>query len=863
MAIVQLINSFNAGELSPFLSSRVDLEKYRNGCQQLQNFIILPYGGAIRRPGTEYRNAAKHADKRGRLIGFNFSTTTNFILEFGEGYIRFWSRSTGQRIEKGSAPAWVTATAYAAGSYVTQGGTIYYCLTAHTSGTFATNLAEGKWLAQTILEVPTPYTEAQLRDLQYVQINDLMYIVHPGHAPRKLSRLADDDWKFEEVPWTWPAFLDENTEATTLTARPTATTAWVTSQAYVVGNYVLQGGIVYRCLIAHTSGTFTTDKNALKWAEAPSLPKDIAITLTASADLFESAHVGSYWSIAHRRNTAYVEQVLNSTDGNSASLEVLGDWELTTYGRWDGRLKVERSYDSGATWETLRTYESSSEGERNVSTTGKEEKQCQLRLNWDGDAAGTSSPNARLEAGDNRIHGVVRITGFTSATSVTATVVNPLQSTTATKIWAEGAFSTKRGFPRTVALHEQRLVFGGTLYRPLTLWGSVVDDFDNFRYTTNDDGAFLFSLSANESNPIQWLMSQGALLIGTAGDEWTLGASDDAQVLSPTNVRAKRQSSYGSKYLQARIVNEVILFTQRQGRKVRELTYSFEKDGWVAPDLTVLAEHISGGEIVESAFQQQPDAIYWAITGSGGLVGMTYERDQNVVGWHRHTTQGEFESVATVYGGGGADEVWFLVRRVVDGQIVRYVERFKPDFRQTLEAEDKPAWWYLDCAKQFTFEPKSAAVSGLAHLEGLEVSILGDGAVQPVRTVDGGAITLQREAAKALVGLSYESILSPMKLEAALQDGTAQGRPARVPRLVTRFYKSLNCEYSADGVEWDKFYFRDSSMPMGDSPPPFTGDKEVYTGANWADGAEVWLRQTSPLPLCVLAIIPKWDVGGD
>jgi len=768
--MIQLLPSFNAGELSPLLDARTSLEKYQSGCRTLQNFIILPYGGAIRRPGTEYIRPAKYANKRSRLVGFNFSTTTSYILEFFELGIRFFSN--GQMVE--SAPG-------------------------------------------TPFEVATPYVEAELRDLQYVQINDIVYLVHPNHSPRKLSRVSATSWTLAEIDWTWPALLDENVEETTLTA-------------------------------SATTGT--------------------GITITASAAVFSEAQVGAYFAIAHRRDTSYVERSLNGTVSSSA-LDVLGDWELTSYGTWNGTLNVQRSYD-GTNWETLRTYSSSTNFPRNVSTTGREEKQCKLRVSFAGSG---SSAEARLEVGDNRFYGLVKITGFTSATSVTASVVKPLYATTATKVWAEGAFSAKRGFPRTVCLHEQRLIFGGTKSRPLSVWGSVVDDFENFRYTANDDGAFLFALSASESNPIQWMVSQTKLLIGTAGDEWTLGASDESQVLSPTNVQARRQSSFGSKYLQARIVNEVVIFTQRQGRKVRELTYSFEKDGWVAPDLTILAEHITKGELLECAFQQQPDAILWGITGAGLLVGMTYERDQNVVGWHRHTTgtrkvedvvvSDEFESVAAIYGGSGADEVWFVVKRTVNGNTVRYVERLRTNFRQVFDEADKPNWWYVDCAKVFTSESPAAGVTGFSHLEGRTVSVLGDGAVQPERTVAGGGMTLQRAIRQAVIGLPYESVLQPMKLDAALPDGAAQGRRARIHEVVARLHKSLGGEYSTDGAQWDKIYARDMGDRMDASPPVFTGDRKFYTGANYGDAADLWIRQVLPLPLCVLALIPKWNAYGE
>jgi hypothetical protein len=149
---------------------------------------------------------------------------------------------------------------------------------------------------------------------------------------------------------------------------------------------------------------------------------------------------------------------------------------------------------------------------------------------------------ARLEAADSRVYGIVKVTGFTSPTQVTVNVVNPVAKTTATKIWSEGAWSTSQGFPRTVTLHQGRIFYGGTERRPLSIWGSVVDDFQNLRLTTNNDGGLFLTLSAKEANRLMWMESQDKLLIGTSGNEWTLGASTD-EGITPSNVTAQKQSS--------------------------------------------------------------------------------------------------------------------------------------------------------------------------------------------------------------------------------------------------------------------------------------------------------------------------------
>lgn len=818
MAAHKLLTSSNAGELSPLLDARVDIEKYHSGCQQLENFLILPYGGVLRRAGTEWLGTPKFADRMARLVSFNFSTTTNFQIEFGHQYCRFWSN--GFQVIKATAPAWVTATPYVAGvSYVTVSAIIYYCVVSHTSGaTFATDLTNGNWVAQSIVEVITPYQEAQLRELQFCQINDLLYIVHPEHYVAKLTRVADENWTWGRLSWVFPPALDENITETTIT--PSATT----------GN----------------------------------------ITLTASTAIFESSHVGGWWLIGHARttagasNAASAEVVMAAVNATSTMVRVIGPWEMTTFGSWAGELRIERRPFGGTIWEILRTYRNNTVGERNVSTTGNEEKLMEMRLNWFTLSVAGTNPLARLSVGEARYFGAVEITGLTSATVVSATVRLELNEATATKLWAEAAFSSRQGFPRAIALHDGRLMLAATKLKPLKLYGSVIDDFENFRTGSREDQAIAFTIAANESNPINWMVNQqGKLLLGTAGEEWSMAAQDDAAALSATNVRAIRQSSYGSAFIQAKLINEVIMFVQRQGKKLRELTFAFEKDGWVAPDLCILANHISDAGFRELAFQQQPDAVLWAITAGGALVGMTYERDQNVVGWHRHTTEGVFETVSAIYGGSGPDEVWFIVKRTINGVVVRYIERMKPDHREAWDQEDKASWWYLDAAKKGVFAVDTSVIAGLSHLEGKAVYALVDGATQGPFTVSGGQITLQHAGKNILVGLKFTSVMKPMKLDIPLPDGTSSDRKGKIHKVAIRVHKSVGMQLSNDDITWQDIYFREQGNPMDASPPVFTGTKKVPTGAPYRDQCEIAIRQDKPMPLCILSIAPALDFHGD
>lgn len=766
-----LVTAFNGGELSPYMDARTDVAKYRSGCRRLENMVVLPYGGVYRRSGTEFLGEAKFADRRCRLIPFNFSTNTRFVLEFGHLYMRVWGNN----------------------SLVMDGGVPF--------------------------EIVTPYTEDQLRELQYAQLNDIMYIAHGSHAPMKLSRLADDDWTLTKVAFAYPPLVDMNTGAVTIASSAASGSA----------------------------------------------------TLTASGALFQSGHVGSQWAIQWPRTSSSLNETIDANKISTATLDIQGDWTITTVGTWIGTVRILRiptaamDANGGAgftAYEVVREFNSQGTA-RNFTATGSETDRVGLKIQI---ANYTSNTNARvfLESTDFNSGGTVTINSVASGTSAGVTVNKWLGSAiTATTQWSEAAFSGVRGYPRTVCFHEQRLCFGGTAAQPNTIWCSRVDDFENFQLGTKEDDAIQLTIASNEGNRITWMFSQKQLIVGTSGDEWTVGGATDSEPFSATNISARRQASYGSKYMRAVLLNDVLLFVQRRGRKVRELVYKFEQDGWVAPDLTVLSEHITQGELVELSFQQQPDAVLWAIRGDGVLIGMSYERDQEVVAWHRHITEGAFESVATVYGlGGDDDEVWFSVRRTINGTEKRYIERFKPDFRSTFDNEAKDDWWYLDCAGRYEGAP-ATVITGLSFLEGKSVSILADGAAQPNKTVSGGQITLDKPASKVCVGLPYVSLLQPMKLDYDMQDGPTRGRKKRINRVEVSVYKSLGGQASTDGQEWLWMYPRDFDDPMDASPPVFSGDTEVVLAGNYSDDADIYLRQSLPYPLTIRALVAKLDAYGD
>lgn len=702
--------SFNAGELSPQLKGRTDLEKYGNGCDEMTNFLPQIHGPARKRPGTRFVEEVKDSSKFHRLIPFEFSTEQAYVLEFGNNTLRF----------------------YANGGIVLSSGVPY--------------------------EISTPYDSDDLAALDFAQSADVVYIAHPDYPPYKLSRFGPTNWTLNAVTFNWPPFNDENTDATTLTA------------SAVTGN----------------------------------------ITVTASASLFVAADVGSYFKIAEVLASKHDqwEPGKSVTSGNTRWYD--GNlYQATSTGTTGGRPPIHTEgteSDGVVTWEFLH------------------------------DGAG-----------------YFQVTAYTSATQVSATVVKRLPTTSATKKWSEGAWSARRGYPGSVTFYEDRLWFAGSNSRPQTLWASTSGDYENHQYGTNDDDALNYTINTQDMNTIEWLSPGKVLAVGTANGEFTLSATQISDPVTPTNVRIVPQTTFGAaENVRPLRIGNVIIFLQRAKRKMREYVYNFQTDSYVAPNLNVLAEHITGTGVVDMAYQQEPYQIVWAACSCGTLIGMTYEREEEVVGWHRHTLDGAVESVATIPRWDGEDDVLFMiVRRTIDGQTERHVEYMEKYY-------DDERSFYVDSGLTYDGTPVSS-LSGLDHLEGKEVAVLVDGAVHPNVTVDNGAITLQYSGSVISVGLPYTGRLRTMPLEAGAADGVAMGKTMRVNNIVMRFDRTgPGVFYGPDGTRLDELHPRRTTDLMDSPIALFTGNTPALPWpGEYQQSPQLVVEHRLPTPCTLVALMPQ------
>jgi hypothetical protein len=473
--------------------------------------------------------------------------------------------------------------------------------------------------------------------------------------------------------------------------------------------------------------------------------------------------------------------------------------------------------------------------------------------------------------------GYAIITTYGSTVSVTADVLSTLTNTNAKTNWRLGLWSDTTGYPRAGTFYEDRLFLGGAAVYPQRVDGSRTGRYANFSPSaTNgdvaDDNAVAFTLNSNDVNVIRWMadMEKG-LEIGTERGEWVLRPSTLAEAMTPTNMAGKPSTKYGSADVEPVRAGKAVLFLQRAARKLRELVYVFEVDGLKAPDMTLLAEHITAPAVTGLAIQDQPQAIVWGTRSDGVLLGFTYERDQDVVGWHRHELGGQsdadgllipvVESVAVVpVTDGSRDEAYAIVQRYVNGAEKRYVEVMTKLWDTADDQEDAVQ---LDASWTVINSPASATVTGLWHLEGETVSVYSDGAVHPDVVVTNGKVTLGGTASVVTLGYSYISDAVILPLEGGAQEGTAQGKTKIIKRLGLWLLDTLGIKIGPDADHLTELIFRQWGDLFGAPPSLFTGIKKERFEGDYDRLAQATIRADGPFPATILAVMPQVDTSDD
>jgi hypothetical protein len=656
-------------------------------------------------------------------------------------------------------------------------------------------------------EISSPYLAVDLPLIKYTQSADVLYLVHPKYAPRTLTRYAHDDWVLSLFDFKNGPFQSDNSDSAK-NITPSATT-----------------------------GT---------------------INLTSDFDIFESGHVGSLFKIVHDIEASTLAETKTGS-GTGTAITIPANeitpitWRFITHGAWTGKISIERSFDGGSTWKKIQSY--SSANDYNVEASGTEEENCQLRVNVYDWTSGSLSYDFFIDSYEH--FGIVKIATVTDARTATATVITTLGGTTATDIWAECSWSDVKGWPSCIEFYQERLCFGATDNEPQMIWGSQIGDYVNFgvSFPLLDTDRILAPLPSRKVNRVRSMISLDEIIVLTSDSNWVVGPGGTKGAFTPNNKRTIKQGTGGSNDVTPAEINDRIIYIQPQGSVVRDLGYSLDSDNYTGNILSIMANHLTRGyEIIEMAYQQDPDSIVWMVRDDGILLGMTYLREQQVLAWHWHETQGEFESIAVIPGD-GYDEVWFVVKRGDQRFVERMVNRM-----ESTDTEDQIC---MDCALTYA-GAAAATLTGLTHLEGLKVAVLGDGFVygnySDGPTVSSGEITLSNPVLLAHVGLPYVCDLQPLNIEIQLNNGTSQGRRKHISKLTLRFENSLGGWYGPDENHLDEMVFR-SNEPMGSPIPLYTGDKELTMRAVYSAENTFFVRQIDPLPMTILAAIIEVEYG--
>lgn len=449
--------------------------------------------------------------------------------------------------------------------------------------------------------------------------------------------------------------------------------------------------------------------------------------------------------------------------------------------------------------------------------------------------------------------------GYIGSTTGLSIIDNNIQADT-TRTPPESTYTLNTGageFPTAVSYHEQRRWFAGTANKPQTIWATRTGTTSNITssLSVQDDDGLEFRIGARQQNAIQHLVPLSDLMALTVGSEFRVFA-DSSPAITPTTLSIKPQGFTGASNVQPALASSAILYVQNQGARLRELSYDWQRQVFASVDISIMAPHLFNGyTITDMTFCRAPVPSLWCVRSDGTLLGLTYVPEQQVYGWHQHTTDGVFESVTSV-SEGDEDVLYAVVKRTVNSRTVRYIERLHT--RTLVNQEDA---FYVDSGLTYDGTPVTT-LTGLYHLEGKSVQILADGAVHPLRTVTGGSVTLDYAASVVQIGLAYSSdmVTLPLAFEQAAAAG--QGTMKNVNGIAVRVTQSSLVKAGPTFDTLVNYPARDVSDPYGSPPALRTGELRFDIAPDWNSDGTVCIRQDEPLPLTVLSMALDVAVGG-
>lgn len=633
--------------------------------------------------------------------------------------------------------------------------------------------------------------------------------------------------------------------------------AWSAVTAYVVGDLAADAGVNYYCILAHTN---QQPPNATYWSPMPAGGVyEIPTPYAAASDLhlLQAVQSGYVMTLVHpdhgpKELTRISETNWTLTDVVTAP-SIAAPANLAGVAGGAGTLT--RKYTVTAA--KAETYEESLESAiATVAAAAEPTEDAPIALTWDA-VLGAVEYYVYCDAYQNNVRGFIGAAGSNSFKDVGFT---PDHAVTAPV--ARSLFTTSSNYPQAVGLYQQRRLFANTDTDPEGIWGSRVGFHSNFAISSplQDDDAITFRIAGHQLNPVRHLIGLKKLVVLSDTGEWVING-DGAGVLLPTAINPDQQGYVGASYVPPVVVGNAILYVQARKSTILDLQFNADVEGFGGRDLSIAAEHLFAGYTIKAIdFAQIPDSIVWAVRSDGVLLGLTYLPDQDVWGWHRHTTgaSGIVEDVAVIPES-DRDAVYLLVKRTIGGSAVRYIERL-----ETFETGEDA--FFVDSGLSYEGELENT-FGGLDHLEGQVVAVVANGEVifngDPDHadaadfTVNGGEIVLDQYCEVVHIGLP---IAYP---DLEFLDMDIPGTSLRAHRKRLQSVSILVDESSAGfqvGPSTDQLIA--SRREAWEAADPATGLIEINLTSLFTDTGRMVIRQPDPLPLTILGVIPFIEVGG-
>jgi len=823
------------GEVHPLMQSRVDTEFYQSAYARARNVVVSRYGPLVRVPGTLARGRPKTAGGAVRMLPFEFSESQTYELEFGEGYIRFWSPA-GQVFDNGNP-----------------------------------------------YEVASPYDAEDLVTLHAVQSGDKLYLFSASADMYELSRAGETNWTLSRYEARDGPYRDLNTSATTLklsdyaSLTPTMTdnstpSGTVTSQEAAVGGFpswhVFDKNQSTTAYWPYTEGwvEYQLPGSTQRVSDAYALTSAVSavggrVENTPSAWVIEGSNDGTNWTVLDTQTAQYswyegerrFYQMSNKQAFNRYRLRFWANNGPPPGENYTGFSEL--AFNVAADDQTPLTLTAS-------GTTGINDD-----TGFNADDVGRS---VRILASDGRWRWL-EIVGYTSPTVVSVRLHgHALPDLSSISSWALGVFKTGSG-PRTGVIYEDRLVLAGSTADPVGLWFSVSGAYDLFRQSqplVADDG-FSARLTGGTLDAIKWLAESGQLLAGTASVLRSVGARGTQSALAHDNVKQRAETHVGASDAQPEIVENVVLFIDRMKKKLFEAAFSYEADGYLAREVSTLNGHLFSSGVEQIVFVDAPHKVLVVRRSDGKLVFFAYDREQRIAGGTLVDLGGFVEDVS-VLRGEGYPQLWLVVRRERPGGTEKFIEVLAGYHEETrcncIDEDDaeQEIPVYGACSYVYDDTP-TTGLTGLDALKGVEVGVWADGRdIGDATVAMDGTLVLPHDttASRISVGERRDFYLESLRLtNFGQQDGAGLGRKVRVVKARVDLFESAGVRAGSVLAQYPLWRDDDVEVDPGDPTPLVTGMIAMPVEDSFQNSAVFVITGNSMYPATIRAV--SLDVEGE